>query len=96
MDRQFDTEKEKEKEKENDEVELTPEVDFHLSSSKWSFFFAWLADGKQTARICSSPSLFRSRPLYKIKYVFAVGVKKLEKNNFSYNSKKIYVRVKFL
>jgi hypothetical protein len=34
MDRLFDTEKEKEKEKENDEVELTPEVDFHLSSSK--------------------------------------------------------------
>jgi hypothetical protein len=34
MDRQFDTEKEKEKENENEEVELTPEVFSHLSSSK--------------------------------------------------------------
>ena len=88
MDRQFDTEKEKEKENENEEVELTPEVFSHLSSSKWSFFFAWLADGKQTALICWSPSLFRSRPLYRIKYVFAVAVKKFEKNNFRYNLKK--------
>jgi hypothetical protein len=47
-----------------------------------------LADGKQTALICWSPSLFRSRPLYRIKYVFAVAVKKFEKNNFRYNLKK--------